>query len=204
MFHIASVLCYQLHPAPPLKNVDNPTKRHHAQDLSSPWTLVGKYEKLLWKMENMLGCKYPASCISLCRGNVVILCVSAYSQPRCRNQGSRDKSANQASQIHHMMTLVSTLLNTTKYTWPVIFSRTLHIFLSFLIFHFRMSNSCRIPRGFRTQRLDLLVVFTIFKSIFSLTPIHKVWDRALLKLGYEEVGVSLAKMGGWATARPPR
>ena len=133
-------------------------------------------------------------------GNVVILCVSAYSQPRCRNQGSRDKSANQASQTHHVMTLVSTLLNWTKYTWSVNFSRTLHIFLSFLIFHFRMSNSCRIPRGFRTQRLGLLVVFTIFKSIFSLTPIHKVWDRPLLKLGYEEVeavGVGEFGQNGW-------
>ena len=155
-------------------------------------------------MENMLGCKYPASCISLCRGDIVILCVSAYNQPRCRNQGSREKSANQASQTHHTMTLVSTLLNWTKYTWSVNFSRTLHIFLSFLIFHFRMSNSCRIPRGFRTKRLGLLVVFTIFKSIFSLTPIHKVWDRPLLNPGYEEVGASLAKMSGWAPARPPR
>ena len=66
------------------------------------------------------------------------------------------------------------------------FSHTLHIFLSFIIFHVCLPNPCRIPRGFRTKRLGLLVVFTIFKSIFSLTLVHKVWGRPLLKLGYEE------------------
>ena len=133
----------------------------------------------------MLICKYPASYISLCRGNVVILCVSAYSQPRCRNQGSRDKSANQATQIRHMMALVSSLLNSTKYTWSANFL-TLSTFFSVYYFPFLLAESLSNPTWISYESAGVASRIHHFQIDIFTNPYSQSVGRPLIKLGYQE------------------